>query len=28
MNTPVVKPVHAGTALPEGPDCAGGVCAI
>lgn len=28
MNTPVVKPVFAETALPEGPDCVGGVCAI
>jgi len=28
MNTPVVKPVHADAAVPDGPDCVGGVCAI
>lgn len=28
MNTPVMKPVFADTALPDGPDCVGGVCAI
>ena len=28
MNTPVMQPVFADAALPEGPDCACGLCAI